>query len=363
MRILKGSIVDETLRYGIIGGGTMGQEHIQNIGLLPEAAVVAVADPHGPSLDAARSLVDGPLELFDDYRSMLEKTVVDAVVVATPNHTHIDVMGDLLATDKAILVEKPLCTTLEDCQQIAQAVQDRPGLVWVAMEYRFIPPVARLIAEVHGGTAGTLRMLAIREHRFPFLEKVGDWNRFARNTGGTMVEKCCHFFDLMRLIVRDRPTRIFASGAQDVNHLDERYDGKTPDMIDNAFITVEFEKGCRAMLDLCMFAEAAPNQEEIVATGDLGRIACTVPDSDVIIGRRNPTRITREHIPVDEQVLAAGHHHGSTYFEHLAFQKAFRNGGQAEVSVADGLMSVAMGVAAERSIAERRPIDMSELGL
>ncbi|MHA1564795.1 MAG: Gfo/Idh/MocA family protein [Alphaproteobacteria bacterium] len=354
-----GSIV----RYGIIGGGTMGQEHVQNIRLLPDAELAAVADPHGPSLDVVRALTDGPLETYDDYRVMLEDAALDAVIIATPNYTHVNVLDDVLKTDKAILVEKPLCTTLEDCRRIEQAVRCRPGLVWVAMEYRYIPPVSRLIEEVRKGTAGKLRMLSIREHRFPFLEKVGDWNRFARNTGGTMVEKCCHYFDLMRLIVQDRPVRIYASGAQDVNHLDERYDGEVPDIIDNAFVIVDFEKGCRAMLDLCMFAEAAPNQEEIVATGDLGRIACTVPDSDVVIGRRNPTRIEREHIPVDEQLLAAGHHHGSTYFAHQAFLKALSNGGQAEVSVHDGLYSVAMGLAAEKSIVEGRPIKMTELGL
>jgi hypothetical protein len=51
-------------------------------------------------------------------------------------------------------------------------------------------------------------MLSIREHRFPFLTKVGDWNRFSENTGGTMVEKCCHFFDLMRLITRSEAVRV-----------------------------------------------------------------------------------------------------------------------------------------------------------
>ena len=68
-----------------------------------------------------------------------------------------------------------------------------------------------------------LQMLSIREHRFPFLPKVGDWNRFSANTGGTMVEKCCHFFDLMRLIVGSEAVRVYCSGAMDVNHLDEVY--------------------------------------------------------------------------------------------------------------------------------------------
>ena len=46
------------------------------------------------------------------------------------------------------------------------------------------------------------------EPRFPFLRKVGDWNRFNRNTGGTLVEKCCHFFDLMNLVVPGNPKRV-----------------------------------------------------------------------------------------------------------------------------------------------------------
>ena len=47
------------------------------------------------------------------------------------------------------------------------------------------------------------------------------------HTGGTMVEKCCHFFDLMRLIIGAEPVRVFCSGAMDVNHLGERYGGES----------------------------------------------------------------------------------------------------------------------------------------
>ena len=54
--------------------------------------------------------------------------------------------------------------------------------------------MSRLIAEADSGRVGEVRMVSIREHRFPFLKKVGDWNRLKRNTGDTLVEKCCHFF-------------------------------------------------------------------------------------------------------------------------------------------------------------------------
>jgi predicted dehydrogenase len=206
-------------------------------------------------------------------------------------------------------------------------------------------------------------MLAIREHRFPFLKKVGDWNRFARNTGGTLVEKCCHFFDLMNLIVARRPQRVLASGGQDVNHLDERYDGEVPDILDNAYAIVEFEGGCRALLDLCMFAEASRNQEELSACGEAGKVECFVPDSVVVIGRRHPRSLESTHVPVEERILKAGFHHGSTYFEHRAFQEAVRSRRPAEVSVHDGLRAVALGLAAELSIRERRPVELAEFGI
>ncbi len=204
-------------------------------------------------------------------------------------------------------------------------------------------------------------MLAIREHRFPFLPKVGDWNRFARNTGGTFVEKCCHFFDLMRLILEAEPVRVYASGGQDVNHLDERFDGETPDIRDNGFVIVDFASGTRALLDLCMFAEGSRNEQEIAATGDAGKIECFVPESTIVIGRRDSHEIRSETIAVDPAILTAGSHHGSTFVEHQRLREAILAGGPPEVSARDGLLAVAMGVAAERSISEGRPIELAEL--
>lgn len=351
------------IRYGIIGTGMMGCEHLRNLAMLPGAVVTAIADPHEPSRTAALATAGPDVTLYSDYRELLAAAPIDAVVIATPNHTHHDVLADVLPTGKHVLVEKPLCITVEDCRAVAAMAVSHSGIVWVGLEHRFIPVIARLIEEVRKGTIGRLRMLTIREHRFPFLHKVGDWNRFARNTGGTLVEECCHFFDLMRLITDARPLRVYASGAQDVNHLDESYGGERPDIIDNAFVIVDFAGGCRAMLDLCMFAEASREEEEVAATGDRGKVQSGVPSSTLIIGDRANGRGETLSVPVDERILAAGTHHGSTYYEHEAFLHAVRSGGQPSVTIDDGLMAVAIGVAAERSIAERRPVELEELGV
>jgi len=136
-----------------------------------------------------------------------------------------------------------------------------------------------------------------------------------------------------------------------------------PDILDNAFVVVDFEGGARALLDLCMFAEGSRHQEEIAVTGDAGKLECFLPESTLVIGRRQPRSVETRHVPVDAAVLEAGFHHGSTFFEHLAFQRAIREGSAPEVSVRDGLAAVAIGIAAEQSAARRRPVELAELGL
>jgi myo-inositol 2-dehydrogenase / D-chiro-inositol 1-dehydrogenase len=355
--------MSDDLRFGIIGAGMMGLEHFRNLQALPGATVTAIADPHEESRDLAVLTAGGdPLVCFADHRELLDAGIVDALVVATPNMTHAAVLRDVLDSPLPVLVEKPLCTTVADCRAVVERARTRDAIVWVGLEYRYMPPVARLIHEVHGGAVGRVHMVAIREHRFPFLPKVGDWNRFNRNTGGTLVEKCCHFFDLMNHIVGAAPVRITASGGQDVNHRDERYGGETPDILDNAFVIVDYEGGARALLDLCMFAEGSENSEELSVVGDAGKVEAFLPSCEVRIGTRAPFRgpVTTEFVH-DERVGHEGFHHGSSYLEHLDFLAAVRSGGPPAVDVEQGLLSVAMGVAAHRAIDERRVVDLTEV--
>ena len=358
------------IRYGVVGTGMMGVEHLRNLLITPGAEVVAVADPTLASLEWAATALGDRAEgvaRFDSVEAFAARAEVDAVVVASPNHTHRAVLERLFDRDVAILCEKPLATTIADARWIVDRAARHPRPFWTGMEYRFMPPAAEFIAQVHAGRVGRLRMLAMREHRFPFLPKVGDWNRLSRNTGGTMVEKCCHFLDLMRLITKSEPVRVYCSGAMDVNHLDEEYAGERPDIIDNSYTTVDFANGVRAMLDLCMFAEGAAHQEEMSATGDRARLDVLIPPGDLVysprVDWRGPKAPERTHVSVDRAALDAGSHHGATFYQHRAFAAAVRGEGPVEVTAYDGLMAVAIGVAAELSARERRVIEMSELGL
>lgn len=356
------------IRYGVAGTGMMGVEHLRNIALLPDAEVVAIVDPVATSLGWAREALGSradAVESFADVATFARTAQVDAIVVATPNHTHRAVLESLFGMDAAILCEKPLATTLADARWIVERAAAHPRAFWTGMEYRFMPPAAAFIEQIHAGRVGTLRMLSIREHRFPFLPKVGDWNRFSRNTGGTMVEKCCHFFDLMRVIIGSEAVRVHCSGAMDVNHVDETYDGERPDIIDNSFTTVDFANGVRALLDLSMFADGAEHQEEMSATGDAARLDVLIPPGELVfsprVGFRGAKRVERERVAIDPVAHAAGSHEGATYFQHLAFAQVVRGNGDVQVSATDGLRAVEIGVAAEISAREHRVVALDEL--
>jgi myo-inositol 2-dehydrogenase/D-chiro-inositol 1-dehydrogenase len=350
------------LRYGIIGTGMMGIEHIENLRRTDGVTVVAIADPHPPSRERAAALVPDA-QHFVSHQELIAAEMCDAVVVASPNMTHVDVLSDVLTTPLHVLVEKPLCTTVADCQRVMKLAEGRQAVTWVGLEYRYMPPIARMIAETDAGAVGRPRMVSIREHRFPFLQKVDNWNRFSANTGGTLVEKCCHFFDLMVRIMPGQPIRVMASGGQDVNHLDESYHQKTPDILDNAFVIVEFDDGGRGMLDLCMFAEATHNQEELSVVGELGKVEALIPDDVVRIGRRGEHWIGEvEQFSVsDPDIAYLGHHSGSSFVEHQKFRDAILGLTPAEVGLSDGLLSVAIGQAAHRSIDEHRPVALAEI--
>ena len=352
------------VRYGIIGCGMMGQEHLRNIALLPGASVTRIFEPDDAMAQGSLALAPGA-----QRAASLEEVVmspdVDCLLIASPNFCHAEQLQAIAALRPLpLLLEKPACTTLEDAQALAELGRRYPAPIWVAMEYRYMPPVTRLAEEVHSQAhTGPVTMLTIREHRFPFLVKVGDWNRFNRYTGGTLVEKCCHFFDLMRHLTQSEPVRVYASASVAHNHRDERYPDGTPDILDNAYVLVDFASGQRAMLELCMFAEGARYQEEISVVGPVGKAECFVPGPGrfwpahlgeapvpkVVISPRHPKGPRELDVPVDPVALAAGDHNGSTLYQHQRFNAVVRGQGQVEVALRDGLAAVMIGLAAQES--------------
>ena len=105
------------------------------------------------------------------------------------------------------------------------------------------------------------------------------------------------------------------------------------------------------MLELCMFAEGSEYQEEIHAIGSEGKIACLVP---------GPARFWPDHMaesPVPKELLTAGDHNGSTFYQHQKFQAAVLGAHPPEVSLRDEIWAVRMGHPAQQSAQKKRIVE------
>jgi len=356
------------LRYGLLGAGMMGQEHMRNLRLLEEVELVAFMDTDESMANRAQ-LIEPRAERVNHMDDLLAQGL-DALVVATPNFQHADQLLALAEQPNlAILCEKPICTQIGDVKRLAETFEGRSAPLWVGMEYRFMPAMQTFLGKCAG--VGDKHLLSIREHRYPFLKKVNDWNRFNRFSGGTFVEKCCHFFDLMRLILDQEPVRVFATGGQACNHLDEHYPQGTPDILDHGLVIVEFDGGARATLDLCMFAEGAKFEQDISLTGDEARLDVHIPgphprqsESPAQINLY-PRRSAAVHeiIELPSEIKAAGAHQGATYYAHQAFARTVKSGAPVEVTLRDGLLAVLMGMAAQASIRKGQAIAIDAVNL
>lgn len=362
----------KALNYGLLGCGMMGQEHIRNITLQDSCRVHAIFEPDESMRAAATAMVPDAV-FHHSLADLVTDPALDCLVIVSPNYMHADQLKQIAALrELPILVEKPLSTNPADEKFIVELQKSYKAPIWVAMEYRYMPPLARFI-DMCDEVTGGVRMLTIREHRFPFLEKVNDWNRFNKYSGGTLVEKCCHFFDLMRLVLHAEPTRVMASGAQMVNHLDEVYDGERSDIWDAAYAIFDFDNGAKSMLELSMFAEGSEFQEHITAVGPKGKIECLIPgptrfwpshlgkppEPRLIISPREPSGASVIKVCVEEELLAAGDHHGSTFYQHQGFRRVVLGEQDVEVSLLDGWRAVKMGMAAQQSSEQSAVIQLT----
>ena len=197
----------------------------------------------------------------------------------------------------------------------------------------------------------------------PFLDKVGQWNKFEKYSGGTLVEKCCHYFDLFNLFAESKAVKVFATGSAAVNYADFEKDGKKSDIIDTAAVIVEYENGVIANFNLCMYAPMF--REQIVLCGSEGRIEA-YESQDFLEGKTTcdtamsihttELRPSRHLTPRYPAAIEQMGHNGATYFEHVNFVNNILGLETTTATVKDGFASVLVAAAAQRSIQTGMPV-------
>ena len=358
-----------THALAIIGTGTIGQEHMYVATLLGRARVHGIYDSQVQSMDSAeknfKDYSDQSLIRYADLASACSDPEVDALMICTPNYTHADVLKVAMQSGKPIFLEKPMATTLVDADAIVKANDAYPSFIQIGLQYRYKAQYIEAFHEVQQRTSvGVVKTISMSEYRPPFLDKVGQWNKFNQYSGGTLVEKCCHYFDLINLLADAMPVRVYASGGQAVNFLDFQKDGVPADIDDHAFVIIDYANGVRANFTLNMFCHDFT--EEMVVTGDRGRL---VANELFNVHQQQPSKATialekgewgaskQTDVTYAREIEKSGHH-GATYYEHVAFVDQLDGKACESATPVQGLWSMIVASAAQHSIKTQQAVDI-----
>jgi predicted dehydrogenase len=268
------------LRIGVIGcGAIVRAQHVPAIRAAGCFELTAIADPSADAAaDVAAAWLDVPQDPagahrehadvrrfvearhHPDHVALLGAGGVDAVLVATPNNTHLDIVRDCLAAGVHVFCEKPVAFTVEAHDELDRLAAERGLVVQVGLVLRYSAVFRHVRSLVERDPSHPPLMMSISELRpFPHVA----W-RFSRAvSGGVFIEKNCHHFDLFNWMLGDvvRARRVVAFGGQAVLKDQPRecwcfYEKKllpASEVPDHAWVLVEYENGVRAQLGLSFF--------------------------------------------------------------------------------------------------------------
>lgn len=361
-------------KFNVIGTGVNGQEHIRVTHLEGRATIHGVYDPNPRSVDGAQRThahyapKAPPLIVYDSLEAACSDSEVDGLIISTPNYTHLDVLRVAAQSGKHILLEKPIATTIADAYAITRIAEAYSAVLQLGLQYRYKAIYREAIYEtLTRRTLGDVKLISMQEHRIPFLDKVNQWNKFAHYSGDTLVEKCCHYFDLLNLFAGARPQTVYATGSMAVNFKDFEYNGAKSDILDSALVIVNYANGVRASFNLCMFAPMI--YEELVICGDEGRLKAWEHQDflsgqesgshlEILCGENKPSRKMDTGYPA---IIEQSGHYGATYYEHIQFVNRIENQPSDAATPQDGLWAVIVAVAAQESIKRGTVVSIDEL--
>ena len=194
------------LRVGIIGAGSFGVQHAKALAAVPGATLVAASARTPARLSRFTAEFGGTAYL--DYRDLIADPAVDAVCIVLPNDLHAEAAVAAARAGKAIMVEKPMASTVADCDAIVEAVRETGVPFMVAHPYRFMQAYAGAIRLIRDGAIGKPVVAT--------ASMVKDWTFSQREPwhlapgGGMWLTNGCHLVDRLCLLLDARPLDVRA---------------------------------------------------------------------------------------------------------------------------------------------------------
>ena len=341
----------KTVRLGIAGLGKRAMSYgllpvFKRIGGLDVTAVCDVIPERAAQGQTLfRDELETPVEGFDDYGAFLGSGLVDAVYLTTPNYLHASMTLEAIGAGLDVLVEKPMATTLADCDAMIDAARAHDRVLELGMQMNYRKRYHKVTELIEQGKIGDPVMLSCVEYRCPFAD-TKQWVWQKAKSGGAIVEKNCHHYGLLDVWAKGRPLRVFATGGQKVI---KSMCGVTSDIVDNAFVTCDYDGGARSLVSICFLAGRKHHLREFDVTGSKGRVWFSHEDHEVI-------HFVNTHTGESADFQINEDARGGVFQD---FVDRVRDRSEPLVTGETGRKSLIVPIAAEQSIETGEPVDVS----
>lgn len=334
------------LKLGIIGAGRIGQVHATSItNNVKNATVHMIADPF-MNEDKIRWINELGIEnITTDYKEILENQDIDAVLICSSTDTHSSISIEAARANKHIFCEKPIDHDLGKIQMVLDEVE-RSGVKYqVGFNRRFDNNFKAIKDAVTEGKIGTPHIIKVtsRDPEAPGID-------YVKVSGGMFLDMTIHDFDMVRYLSRSEVEEVYAVGGVLVNpEIGEAGD------IDTAIITLKLKNGALGVIDNSREAAYGYDQRAEVF-GSLGSVAISNDSgSKAVIS-------TKDGIVSEKPLYFFLERYMQSFGEEVnQFVEAIVNDKDVPVNANDGLQPVLIGLAAKKSLEEKRPVKISEI--
>ncbi len=394
------------MKIAIIGTGSRGINAFgKTFAEHKDCEVVALCDPNPVRMEQAAKTISGEQNLYTDLQEMLDKEQLDACVITSPDCYHEENAVTVLNSGVNCLIDKPLATTVDGCKNIIKAAEAAGKIAMIGFNLRHTAVLKRLKQLVQDGVLGRVFMIENREFYDGGRTYMSRWNRKYEISGGLWIHKGSHDFDVFNwLLDFPKPAKVSAFAGIDVlnpNNLPFEtkegieagptcakcaYRDVCPDVYnppaelgwgddaadvdgyhkdvcmylseknthDNGFAIVEYENGVKAMHMECFVTPISDRRYTIVGTR--GQAEVSLHERTILIRPRWSAETIMHNIPEE-----TGGHGGADPHLAQAFIDAIQGKEENTSTTEHGLLSTAIGQAAELSRRENRTVFMNEL--
>ncbi|WP_256761115.1 Gfo/Idh/MocA family protein [Cohnella sp. WQ 127256] len=289
------------VRVGIIGTGSISELHLNSYANNPNVIITAICDVNEAR---ARQVATkyGANKIFTDYRELMADTDIDAVSICTWNNTHAPISIAALQAGKHVLVEKPLCRTVEEAFEIEKAVKESGKLLQVGFVRRYDNNVQMIREFIDNGEFGEIYYAKASSLRR--LGNPGGWfSDIERSGGGPLIDIGVHVIDLCwYLMGRPKVKTISANtykklgNRSHIQHLSSYkssdYNAAVNTVEDLANAIIRFENGASLVVDASFTLHAKKDESYIKLYGEKGGFE--IEPAIAIVTEKNNTIINIE---------------------------------------------------------------------